>query len=109
MKDIRDRLTGLVKVAVGAAGFGAEEVIIEHPGTMGLGDYATAVAFKIAKREGNNPREVAEKIMEKIDGNTLGLSGYELQITGGSDKSGFPMRRDIEGVSTDRERHRFSR
>ncbi len=67
MKDIRDRLTGLVKVAVGAAGFGAEEVIIEHPGTMGLGDYATAVAFKIAKREGNNPREVAEKIMEKIE------------------------------------------
>ena len=29
----------------------------------------------------------------------MGLDGYELQITGGSDKEGFPMRNDIKGIS----------
>lgn len=39
-----------------------------------------------------------KKLHEKILGDTLGLKGYELEITGGSDTSGFPMRPDIEGV-----------
>lgn len=36
------------------------------------------------------------KIGDKIQGDHLGLKGYELQITGGSDTAGFPMRSDIE-------------
>ena len=36
------------------------------------------------------------KIGDKIQGDQLGLKGYELQITGGSDTAGFPMRSDIE-------------
>ena len=39
-----------------------------------------------------------KKISDTISGDFLGLAGYELQITGGSDKDGFPMRKDIEGV-----------
>ena len=39
------------------------------------------------------------KIGDKIQGNSLGLDGYELQITGGSDKSGFPMRADFQSVA----------
>jgi small subunit ribosomal protein S6e len=38
-----------------------------------------------------------KKIGETLDGDFLGLPGYELLITGGSDKDGFPMRKDIEG------------
>jgi small subunit ribosomal protein S6e len=41
---------------------------------------------------------LGKKIGEKIQGDFLGLHGYELEITGGSDKDGFPMRRDVEGV-----------
>ena len=37
-------------------------------------------------------------IGETFSGDFLGLEGYELEITGGSDKDGFPMRKDIEGV-----------
>ncbi|MEM1659323.1 MAG: 30S ribosomal protein S6e [Candidatus Jordarchaeales archaeon] len=37
------------------------------------------------------------KIGEIVKGDPLGLVGYELQVTGGSDKDGFPMRPDIEG------------
>lgn len=38
-----------------------------------------------------------KKIHDKISGDALGLKGYELEITGGSDTSGFPMRSDLEG------------
>ena len=40
---------------------------------------------------------LGKKIGEKINGEAIGLTGYELQITGGSDKQGFPMRYDNEG------------
>ncbi len=36
-------------------------------------------------------------IGEKIEGNKLGLEGYELQLTGGMDYCGFPMRSGILG------------
>lgn len=41
---------------------------------------------------------INKKIGDKISGDDLGLSGYELQITGGSDKQGFPMRPDVHGI-----------
>jgi len=40
---------------------------------------------------------VGKKIGEDVDGLYVGLPGYKLQITGGSDKDGFPMRRDLPG------------
>ena len=41
---------------------------------------------------------MGKKIGEKIKGDLLGMEGYELEITGGSDKEGFPMRPDIHGT-----------
>ncbi len=40
---------------------------------------------------------VGKKIGEKVEGDFLGLEGYELEIRGGSDHAGFPLRKDIEG------------
>jgi small subunit ribosomal protein S6e len=40
---------------------------------------------------------IGRKIGETIDGTMLGLSGHKVVITGGSDKSGFPMRPDVHG------------
>jgi len=40
---------------------------------------------------------LGKKIGEKFSGSHLGFPGYELEVTGGSDKEGFPMRRDVEG------------
>ncbi len=37
-------------------------------------------------------------IGEKVKGEVFGMTGYEFQITGGSDNCGFPMRRGILGV-----------
>ncbi|MFB6174502.1 MAG: 30S ribosomal protein S6e [Candidatus Nanohalobium sp.] len=40
---------------------------------------------------------VGKKIGDEFDGGFVGLSGYTLKVTGGSDRSGFPMRKSIEG------------
>jgi small subunit ribosomal protein S6e len=39
-----------------------------------------------------------KKIKDKIEGGHLGFRGYEFEITGGSDKEGFPIRNDVEGL-----------
>ncbi len=36
-----------------------------------------------------------KKINDKFDGALVGFDGYEFEITGGSDKQGFPMRKGI--------------
>ncbi len=43
-----------------------------------------------------------KKIGDLIEGDQLGFKGYQLEITGGSDTSGFPMRKDLEGVTKKR-------
>lgn len=35
---------------------------------------------------------------DEVDGSAVGLSGATLQITGGSDYAGFPMRKDLPGT-----------
>jgi len=42
------------------------------------------------------------KIGEKFQGDSLGLAGYELELTGGSDKTGTPMRKDVKGSAARR-------
>ena len=37
------------------------------------------------------------KIGDTIKGGLVGFPNYEFQITGGSDSSGFPMRKDVHG------------
>lgn len=39
-----------------------------------------------------------KKIGEAITGEVIDLTGYEFMVTGGSDKSGFPMRKGISGM-----------
>ena len=41
---------------------------------------------------------VGKKIGDSFEGGIVGLDGYKLEITGGSDKQGFPMRESIEGT-----------
>jgi len=40
-----------------------------------------------------------KKIGDKVSGNDFGFDGYEFEITGGSDNSGTPMRKDVEGFT----------
>jgi len=45
---------------------------------------------------------LGKKMNEKVLGDALGLPGYELEVTGGSDKIGSPMRKDVKGATTKR-------
>ena len=40
---------------------------------------------------------IGKKIGDKLEGGAIGAEGYELEITGGSDAAGFPIRRDVSG------------
>jgi small subunit ribosomal protein S6e len=40
---------------------------------------------------------VGKRIGDEVDGIFVGLPGYKLVVTGGSDKQGFPMRREVPG------------
>ncbi len=53
-------------------------------------------SYQVEKDQKDAP-VLGKKIGDNLDGHFLGLDGYELQVTGGSDKDGFPMRKDIEG------------
>jgi len=37
------------------------------------------------------------RVGEIIDGSIAGLSGHKMQLTGGTDRDGFPLRADIHG------------
>jgi small subunit ribosomal protein S6e len=41
---------------------------------------------------------VGRKISDVLEGSVFGLSGYKLKVTGGSDSSGFPLNRSIQGT-----------
>lgn len=45
---------------------------------------------------------ISKKIGETVKGDNFGLQAYEFRITGGSDKAGFPMRKDLPGSSRKR-------
>lgn len=40
---------------------------------------------------------IGKKIGDKFNGDVLNLPGYEIQITGGTDKDGFPMHPQVHG------------
>jgi small subunit ribosomal protein S6e len=57
-----------------------------------------AGASKTVELEGTKAASlIGKKIGDIIDGSVVGLPGHKLQITGGSDKDGFPMRPDVHG------------
>lgn len=55
-------------------------------------------AFQMEVDEAKSNALYGKKIKDEFSGDLIGLPGYTLQITGGSDKDGFPMRADIPGI-----------
>ncbi len=41
---------------------------------------------------------IGKKIGDEVDGIFVQLPGYKLVLTGGTDKTGFPMRKDLTGM-----------
>lgn len=63
---------------------------------------ATRKAYQIDLDESKSRFLIGKKIGEEAPGDALGLPGYTLKITGGSDRDGFPMKPDFPGTARKR-------
>ncbi|TKR27860.1 30S ribosomal protein S6e [Natronomonas salsuginis] len=61
-------------------------------------DDGTTYSFEVDGQDAN--RFIGRSIGETVDGDAVGLPGYELEITGGSDKAGRPMHSEVSGDRT---------
>lgn len=62
-----------------------------------VNDIKTGKSYNIAVSGHHANSLVGKNIREVIDGIFVGLPGYKLKITGGSDGNGTPMRSDLVG------------
>ena len=61
-----------------------------------FGDQKSGHSFQKELEKGTEKSLIGKKLGDEIDGGIIGLEGYKLKITGGSDKDGFPMRSGIK-------------
>ena len=68
-----------------------------------ISDTKTGKAYKVEGKDTEaNALFIGKGISEVVDADILGLGGYVLEITGGSDKDGVPMRKDVSGTARKR-------
>ena len=64
---------------------------------VSVADPETGETHRIDVEDQDANRFVGRSIGDEVDGSAVGLDGYTLEITGGSDEAGRPMRSDVVG------------
>lgn len=68
-----------------------------------VNDSKTGKAYKVEGKDTEaSALFIGKRIGDVVDADILGLGGYVLEITGGSDKEGMPMRKDVAGTARKR-------
>ncbi|WP_226004264.1 30S ribosomal protein S6e [Natrinema salinisoli] len=67
--------------------------------TVVVGDPESGLAHQLEAEEQDANRFIGKSIGEEVDGGAVGLDGYTLEITGGSDEAGRPLNRDVAGAN----------
>jgi small subunit ribosomal protein S6e len=67
-----------------------------------IADPETGKSYKQELKDDKAKRIVGKRLGEELDGSIVGLAGYKLKITGGSDKGGFPMKKGVQGRGVER-------
>ncbi len=67
-----------------------------------ISDPKTGKAYKLELSGAKANKLVGKAIGDIVEGPLVGLSGYKLLISGGSDKDGVAMRRDLPGAERKR-------
>ena len=62
-----------------------------------LSDPDTGRSYKIDAPGPAAGALIGKRIGDEIDGGVFGLAGYTIKITGGTDRTGIPARRDLPG------------
>ncbi|MDD5239482.1 MAG: 30S ribosomal protein S6e [Candidatus Nanoarchaeia archaeon] len=63
-----------------------------------ISDPKAKKAYQVEVKSPDADKLIGLKIGNNFRGEIVNAAGFELQITGGSDKEGFPMRKDIMGT-----------
>ena len=67
-----------------------------------LADPKTGKTYKLELKEEKAKILKGKNIGDEVDGTLIGLSGYKVVITGGSDKCGFPMKKGVHGIGREK-------
>lgn len=62
-----------------------------------VSDPKSGKAYQVELKDAGASKLLGRRIGDKVEGDVLGLPGYSVLITGGSDREGFPMRTDLPG------------
>lgn len=62
-----------------------------------VADPETGATYQRDVDEQDANRFLGKSLGETVDGGAVGLDGFELELTGGSDDAGRPMRGDVSG------------
>lgn len=65
--------------------------------TVAVADPETGTTYQVEVSGQNATRFVGRELGDEVDGGAVGLDGYTLALTGGSDDAGRPMREDVRG------------
>src|SRR3989338_8949393 len=63
---IVEKIKQSIMEALKSLGLSIPDIYLEHPADILHGDYASNVALVLAKSQGGNPRELAEKVVRYI-------------------------------------------
>ena len=66
--------------------------------TVAVADPDDGATYQVDVDGQDANRFIGREIGEEVDGGAVGLSGFTLEITGGSDDTGRPMREDVQGT-----------
>jgi small subunit ribosomal protein S6e len=65
--------------------------------TVAVSDPESGMTYQVDVSDQDANRFIGKEIGEDVDGSAVGLDGYTLELTGGSDNAGRPMREDVRG------------
>ncbi|PSP90994.1 MAG: 30S ribosomal protein S6e [Halobacteriales archaeon SW_8_66_22] len=65
--------------------------------TVAVSDPESGTTHQIDVADQDANRFIGKDLGEEVDGGAVGLPGYTLELTGGSDNAGRPMREDVRG------------
>ena len=67
--------------------------------TVAVADPEDGTTYQVDVSDQDANRFIGKEIGEEVTGSAVGLDGYTLEITGGSDDAGRPMRGDVRGAA----------
>jgi len=79
---MRSKIKSSIRESLLALKIEAEDIVVEHPADITLGDYSTNVAMALAKNLKTNPKDLAQKIVDEINKN-IPIEVEKVEAVGG--------------------------